>query len=77
MIRIDAHHRSRHLPARPQGGGGRDFGPAYPRPRVDVVPEAFGPDRLMIGSDRPVRVPAGRDRRVGGTAARGNRLGDS
>ena len=43
----------------PAVGDQSDHGPDDLRPWVDVALEAFGPGRLMIGSDWPVSVPAG------------------
>lgn len=43
----------------PAVGDWRDHRPADLRPWIDVALEAFGPQRLMIGSDWPVNVLAG------------------
>lgn len=43
----------------PAVGDWRDHGPQDLRPCVDDALEAFGPDRLMMGSDWPVSVLAG------------------
>ncbi len=40
------------------------WGPADLRPYLDVCLEAFGPDRLMLGSDWPVCTCAGDYERV-------------
>lgn len=43
----------------PAVGDWRDHQPADLRPWIDVALDAFGPQRLMIGSDWPVNVLAG------------------